>query len=104
MAIEKVQISDISGIWMYTLFVRTTVIVAQPQKLTCCKGGVRRSENSATFSSLSGFVITLKQCFLTEKLVASLSQSESEFADMEWWEGEKNPPEPKGNDSSELPA
>ena len=48
--------------------------------------------------------MTLKQCLRTEKLVASLSQSESELADMEWWDGEKKPPEPKGNDSSELPA
>ena len=73
-------------------------------KFTCCRGGVSRSVNSATFSSRSGFVMTLKQCLRTEKLVASLSQSESELADMEWWDGEKKPPEPKGNDSSELPA
>jgi hypothetical protein len=23
---------------------------------------------------------------------------------MEWWEGEKKPPEPNGNDSSDVPA
>jgi len=28
---------------------------------TCCKGGVSRSENSATFSKRSGLVMTLKQ-------------------------------------------
>ena len=51
--------------------------------------------------------MTLKQWRRrTEKLevAASLSQSESEVADMEWWDGEKKPPEPNGNDNSDVPA
>ena len=96
--LKKNYVRDNKVVTLICRYVRTR------KKFTCCRGGVRRSVNSATFSNLSGFVITLKQCLRTEKVVASLSQSESELADMEWWDGEKKPPEPNGNDNSELPA